>query len=41
MTPKKLHQRTPIADKQLQQSGKVARYKINSNESVAFLYSKD
>ena len=37
MTPK-LHQRTPAADKQL---SKVAGYKINSNKSVAFLYSKN
>jgi hypothetical protein len=36
--PQKLHQRTPKADKQLQQ---MARYKINLNKSVASLYSKD
>ena len=34
----KFYQRTSLADKQLQ---KVARYKINSNKSVAFLYPND
>jgi hypothetical protein len=34
----KIHERTPIADKN---SSKVDDYKINSNKSVAVLYSKD
>ena len=34
----KLHQRTPTADKQLQQ---VYGYKINSSKSFAFLYYKN
>jgi hypothetical protein len=37
VTPK-IHQRTPKPDKQLQQHGWK---KINSNKSVAFLYSMD
>jgi hypothetical protein len=34
----KFYQRTPKPDKQL---SAVARYKINSNKSVAFVYTKD
>ena len=35
----KFHQRTPKPDKQLQCSSLI--YKINSNKSMAFLYTKD
>jgi hypothetical protein len=37
VTPK-IHHRTPTADKNF---SKVDRYKINSNKSMAFLYTKD
>ena len=38
--PKKILERSPTANKKKNFS-KVAGYKINSNKSVAFLYSKD
>ena len=38
MWPQKFHQRTPKPDKRFSE---VAGYKINSNKSVVFLYTKD